>query len=83
MATKKKIKKVGIVVVPRKKIDDRKNMRFSVKEQELLNELLKKELKKEKEKENKKVQKPKGESDSTNYSRRNIKSYKKRTRISL
>tara|TARA_R110000851_G_C12771970_1_gene534293 strand:- start:320 stop:565 length:246 start_codon:yes stop_codon:yes gene_type:complete len=81
MATKKKIKKVGIVVVPRKKIDDRKNMRFSVKEQELLNELLKKELKKEKE--NKKVQKPKGESDSTNYSRRNIKSYKKRTRISL
>ena len=81
MATKKKIKKVGIVVVPRKKIDDRKKMRFSVKEQELLNELLKKELKKEKE--NKKVQKPKGESDSTNYSRRNIKSYKKRTRISL
>ena len=81
MATKKKIKKVGIVVVPRKKIDDRKNMRFSVKEQELLNELLKKELKKEKE--NKKVQKPKGESASTNYSRRNIKSYKKRTRISL
>jgi hypothetical protein len=82
---KKNVKKAGIVVVPAPKrksgIDRLKKLspRFAVKEQELINKL----LKKEKEKENKKVQKPKGESDSTNYSRRNIKSYKKRTRMSL
>ena len=64
MATKKKIKKVGIVVVPRKEIDDRKKMEKQKKDAE-------------------KLKKTQGESDSTNYSRRNIKSYKKRTRISL